>query len=99
MVYYLHRMTPNLYLSILYIYLFDVTHFSWLYVINMCIVLLFLGIGGFYRGLSASYFGCIEGGFQWVIYENLKLRIQKYKQNLNAVDNIDGNGKLKEVTV
>ena len=65
----------------------------------MCIVLLFLGIGGFYRGLSASYFGCIEGGFQWVIYENLKLRIQKYKQNLNAVDNIDGNGKLKEVTV
>ena len=56
------------------------------------------GISGFYRGLSASYVGCIEGGFQWVIYENLKLKIQKYKENLN-VANVHSNGKMKEATV
>ena len=37
------------------------------------------GIRGFYRGLSASYIGCIEGGAQWVIYENLKKRIKLLK--------------------
>ena len=38
------------------------------------------GIGGFFRGLSASYFGCIEGGIQWVVYENLKQRVAARKE-------------------
>ena len=56
-----------------------------------------IGIGGFYRGLSASYVGCIEGGVQWVIYENLKLRIKKYKENLSIASGNEG--KIKEAIV
>lgn len=33
------------------------------------------GIGGFYRGLSASYWGCTEGCIQFVFYEKLKKRL------------------------
>ncbi|KAI8083351.1 mitochondrial carrier domain-containing protein [Gilbertella persicaria] len=30
------------------------------------------GLGGLYKGMSASYLGVAEGTIQWVIYENLK---------------------------
>eukprot|EP00586_Coscinodiscus_wailesii_P019080 CAMPEP_0172517844 /NCGR_PEP_ID=MMETSP1066-20121228/288360_1 /TAXON_ID=671091 /ORGANISM="Coscinodiscus wailesii, Strain CCMP2513" /LENGTH=313 /DNA_ID=CAMNT_0013300029 /DNA_START=366 /DNA_END=1307 /DNA_ORIENTATION=+ len=30
------------------------------------------GVGGFYKGLSASYWGCAEGCVQFVIYEKVK---------------------------
>eukprot|EP00588_Corethron_pennatum_P020298 CAMPEP_0194329574 /NCGR_PEP_ID=MMETSP0171-20130528/48732_1 /TAXON_ID=218684 /ORGANISM="Corethron pennatum, Strain L29A3" /LENGTH=328 /DNA_ID=CAMNT_0039090345 /DNA_START=117 /DNA_END=1100 /DNA_ORIENTATION=- len=30
------------------------------------------GLGGFYRGISASYWGCIEGSIQFVLYERIK---------------------------
>ena len=30
------------------------------------------GPKGFFKGLSASYVGCFEGGIQWVVYEKLK---------------------------
>ena len=30
------------------------------------------GIGGFYRGLSASYWGCTEGAIQFLLYERVK---------------------------
>lgn len=33
------------------------------------------GIGGFYKGLSASYWGCMEGSIQFVIYEQIKTRL------------------------
>lgn len=33
------------------------------------------GIRGFYKGLTASYFGCFEGAIQWMAYERLKSRI------------------------
>ena len=33
------------------------------------------GIGGFYRGLSASYWGCTEGAIQFLLYERLKSRL------------------------
>ena len=38
------------------------------------------GLGGFFKGLSASYVGCIEGGVQWVVYEQLKQRVTKFKE-------------------
>mmetsp|Transcript_28391 Transcript_28391/g.41785 ORF Transcript_28391/g.41785 Transcript_28391/m.41785 type:complete len:380 (-) Transcript_28391:213-1352(-) len=38
------------------------------------------GIRGFYRGLSASYWGCAEGCIQFVFYE-------KIKKNLIAINN------------
>lgn len=30
------------------------------------------GYRGFYKGISASYLGTLEGAFQWLIYERLK---------------------------
>jgi len=33
------------------------------------------GIGGFYRGLSASYWGCTEGAIQFLLYERVKSRV------------------------
>jgi solute carrier family 25 protein 33/36 len=33
------------------------------------------GIAGFYRGLTASYWGCTEGAIQFLIYERIKTRL------------------------
>lgn len=30
------------------------------------------GLGGFWKGLSASYVGCFEGAIQWIVYEKIK---------------------------
>jgi len=38
------------------------------------------GIGGFYRGITASYWGCAEGAIQFLIYEKVKKRVLE-KQN------------------
>lgn len=35
------------------------------------------GIRGFYKGVTASYVGAIQGAIQWVVYENLKTRLQR----------------------
>lgn len=43
------------------------------------------GISGFYRGLSASYWGCTEGAVQFLLYERVKgrlLDIQNTKREL-----------------
>lgn len=39
------------------------------------------GVGGFYKGISASYWGCLEGATQFMIYEQIKTKIIA-KQNL-----------------
>jgi len=39
------------------------------------------GIGGFYRGICASYWGCAEGAIQFIIYEQVKKNIL-IKQNV-----------------
>ena len=33
------------------------------------------GLGGFYKGISASYWGCAEGALQFLIYEQLKSKL------------------------
>uniref|UniRef100_A0A7S2RK71 Mitochondrial carrier protein n=1 Tax=Eucampia antarctica TaxID=49252 RepID=A0A7S2RK71_9STRA len=38
------------------------------------------GVGGFYKGISASYWGCAEGCIQFILYEQIKTRLVK-KQN------------------
>jgi solute carrier family 25 protein 33/36 len=30
------------------------------------------GIKGFFKGLTSSYIGCLEGAVQWIMYEKLK---------------------------
>ena len=48
------------------------------------------GIKGFYRGLSASYFGIIETIIHFVIYERLKRLLREYHK-ANSVDHADKN--------
>lgn len=33
------------------------------------------GIGGFYKGITASYWGCTEGALQFLVYEQFKSRL------------------------
>lgn len=33
------------------------------------------GLGGFYKGISASYWGCLEGAVQFMMYEKIKARL------------------------
>ena len=52
------------------------------------------GIGGFYKGLSASYWGCTEGAMQFILYEQMKTRLlrklneQREKQGLPPTDQL-----------
>eukprot|EP00578_Thalassiosira_sp_NH16_P021182 CAMPEP_0181093812 /NCGR_PEP_ID=MMETSP1071-20121207/9654_1 /TAXON_ID=35127 /ORGANISM="Thalassiosira sp., Strain NH16" /LENGTH=311 /DNA_ID=CAMNT_0023176089 /DNA_START=289 /DNA_END=1224 /DNA_ORIENTATION=- len=54
------------------------------------------GIGGFYKGISASYWGCLEGAAQFMIYEQIKSRIltqqnqQREEQGLQPTDKLPG---------
>ena len=42
------------------------------------------GIGGFYKGMSASYWGCTEGAIQFILYERIKSKLLD-KQNAKRV--------------
>ena len=52
------------------------------------------GIGGFYKGITASYWGCLEGSAQFLIYEQLKMRLlirlnkQRAEQGLPPTDQL-----------
>lgn len=43
------------------------------------------GFGGFYKGITASYWGCTEGAMQFIIYEQLKTRLLK-RENAKRYD-------------
>ena len=52
------------------------------------------GIGGFYKGISASYWGCLEGATQFMLYEQIKTRliaqqnIRREEQGLRPTDKL-----------
>lgn len=48
------------------------------------------GIRGFYRGLSASYFGISETVIHFVIYEHVKKRLRTYHQRTGLENNLTG---------
>lgn len=48
------------------------------------------GIKGFYRGLSASYFGIVETIIHFVIYERLKRLLREYHKE-NSASKMDKN--------
>jgi len=47
------------------------------------------GIRGLYRGLSASYLGVTESTLQWILYEQMKMRLARQEERER------GTGKLK----
>lgn len=52
------------------------------------------GVGGFYKGISASYWGCAEGAIQFMIYEQIKTQIfdkmnaQRERDGLKPTDKL-----------
>jgi solute carrier family 25 protein 33/36 len=52
------------------------------------------GVGGFYKGISASYWGCAEGAVQFMIYEQIKTRFftrlnqQRQEEGLEPTDKL-----------
>jgi solute carrier family 25 protein 33/36 len=52
------------------------------------------GVGGFYKGISASYWGCLEGATQFMIYEQIKTKliaqqnVRREEQGLRPTDKL-----------
>jgi solute carrier family 25 protein 33/36 len=42
------------------------------------------GLGGFYKGIFASYWGCTEGAVQFLLYEQFKTRLLKRQTAIRA---------------
>lgn len=53
------------------------------------------GVRGFYKGMSASYLGVIEGTIQWVVYENLKRKWSVPKDQIQANQRLIGGKTLQ----
>ena len=56
------------------------------------------GIAGFYKGISASYWGCAEGALQFIIYEQLKTRLITRQNRKRAQQGLRPTQELSKVT-
>ena len=56
------------------------------------------GIGGFYRGLTASYWGCFEGAFQFIIYEQFKTKLIDRQNKARALKGLRPTDELPKAT-
>jgi solute carrier family 25 protein 33/36 len=56
------------------------------------------GIGGFYRGLSASYWGCTEGAIQFLLYERIKGRLTEVNNAKRELMGLPPTDQLPKMT-
>ena len=56
------------------------------------------GIGGFYKGIVASYWGCAEGAAQFILYEQMKTRLLKRENERRAGLGLGPTEELSKVT-
>lgn len=56
------------------------------------------GVGGFYRGLSASYWGCTEGAIQFLVYEKIKTRMLNRNNAKREFEGLPPTDKLPKST-
>ena len=55
-------------------------------------------MGGFYKGISASYWGCAEGALQFLVYEQIKIRLVN-RQNKRRTDlGLPSSGELPKAS-
>ena len=45
-----------------------------------------IGFRGFYKGMTASYVGCLEGAVQWITYEKLKTLKLPFRRDFDEID-------------
>lgn len=55
------------------------------------------GIGGFYKGIAASYWGCTEGALQFLVYEQLKTRLLRRENHARHVQGLESTQQLSKV--
>ncbi|KAL7465394.1 hypothetical protein ACHAXS_005716 [Conticribra weissflogii] len=55
------------------------------------------GIGGFYKGLSASYWGCAEGCIQFMIYEQIKTKLLTRQNRIREMNGLHPSDKLPKL--
>lgn len=56
------------------------------------------GIGGFYRGIFASYWGCLEGAVQFLLYEQLKTKLILKQNEERREQGLPESDKLPKLT-
>ena len=56
------------------------------------------GIGGFYKGITASYWGCSEGALQFIVYEQIKSRLVASQNERRNRNNLPASGELPRAT-
>jgi len=56
------------------------------------------GVGGFYKGITASYWGCAEGSLQFILYEQLKTRLIKRQNAERAAQGLPPTEQLSKAT-
>jgi solute carrier family 25, member 33/36 len=54
------------------------------------------GIGGFYKGIMASYWGCTEGALQFIVYEQIKSRLVKRSNHRRSLANLPPTDQLSK---
>lgn len=57
------------------------------------------GVGGFYKGIQASYWGCIEGSVQFILYEQLKTRQLKRHNHNRLAQGLPPDSELNKWTI
>lgn len=56
------------------------------------------GLGGFYKGLAASYWGCSEGALQFLMYEQFKTRLLRRENERRAKQGLPPTQELPKAT-
>lgn len=56
------------------------------------------GVGGFYKGITASYWGCLEGSAQFIMYEQFKTRLLKRLNKRRAAQGLPPTDQLPKAT-
>jgi solute carrier family 25 protein 33/36 len=57
------------------------------------------GIGGFYKGIQASYWGCSEGAIQFILYEQMKTRLLKRHNEKLEARGLPPDSQLTKATI
>lgn len=56
------------------------------------------GLGGFYKGITASYWGCAEGALQFIVYEQIKTRLLVKQNELREKRGLPSTNELPKAT-
>ena len=55
------------------------------------------GVSGFYKGITASYWGCLEGATQFMIYEQIKTRLIARQNEIREEEGLSPTDKLPKL--